>query len=186
VVTAPVAAWWGGFPIAVGLFVLALFAFVAAVYLCVEAESQPLRDDFRRRAIGAGLTAGGLSLLVRLTAARENARFAEALFASPWSSAAQLLVAALAITALLALWARRFRLARVLAVAQVVTVVVGWGAAQHPFVVAPDLTLLATAAPAATLVVILLACAAGALVLIPALLWLFRVFKLPAEPPRGT
>ena len=177
-VTAPVQAWWGLFPVAVGLFVVALFAFVAGVYLCVEADSQPLRDDFRRRAIGAGLLAGGLSLLVRIAAAGENPRFSRALFQSPWSTAAHAVVAVLALAALGALFSRRFRLARVAAVAQVVAVVVGWGAAQHPFVVAPDLPLLTTAAPAATLIAILCACTAGALVLIPALAWLFHVFKL--------
>jgi cytochrome d ubiquinol oxidase subunit II len=176
-ITAPAQAWWGLFPVAVGLFVVALFAFVAAVYLCVEADAQPLRDDFRRRAIGAGLLAGGLSMLVRIAAGAENSRFSRALFASPWSTGAQVLVAVLALTALAALFARRFHLARAATIAQIVAVVIGWGAAQHPFVVAPDLTLLATAAPAATLVVILCACAAGALVLIPALAWLFHVFK---------
>jgi cytochrome d ubiquinol oxidase subunit II len=176
-VTAPAQAWWGFFPVAVGLFVVALFAFLAAVYLCVEADTQELRDDFRRRAIGAGLLAGGLSLLVRIAVAGENRRFSRALFESPWSASAQIMVAALALLALGALFTRRFHLARAAAVAQVVAVVVGWGAAQHPFLVAPDLTVVGTGAPAGTLVAILCACAAGALVLIPALAWLFHVFK---------
>lgn len=187
-VVAPVQAWWGPFPIAVGLFVVMLFGFLAAVYLCLEAEGHPdhrphdpafdpkLSDDFRRRALAAGALAGLLSLLVRITAARENVRFGQALFGSPWSTAAQILVATLALGALAALFARRFRLARWVAVAQIGTVVIGWGMAQYPFVVAPDVTLLAAAAPAATLRVILVACAAGALVLVPSLAWLFRVF----------
>ena len=43
--------WLAPFPIAVGAFALALFAFLAAVYLAVEAPDGPLREDFRRRAI---------------------------------------------------------------------------------------------------------------------------------------
>jgi cytochrome bd ubiquinol oxidase subunit II len=180
-VVAPTQAWWGPFPIAVGLFVVVLFAFVAAVYLCVEAEDPKhdpqLRDDFRVRALGAGGLAGLASLLVRITAGAESPRFAQALFGSPWSTAVQILVAALALGALLSLFARAFRLARVLVIIQVGAVVIGWGLAQHPFVVAPDVTLVGAGAPAATLRVILGACVAGALVLVPSLAWLFRVFK---------
>lgn len=38
--------WFGPLPFAVGLFALFLFAFLAAVYLTVEAEDEALRDDF--------------------------------------------------------------------------------------------------------------------------------------------
>ncbi|MGH7962175.1 MAG: cytochrome d ubiquinol oxidase subunit II [Candidatus Binatia bacterium] len=54
--------WLGLFPFAVGLFALALFAFLAAVYLTVEAGEEALREDFRHRALGA---AGKESLSVR-------------------------------------------------------------------------------------------------------------------------
>lgn len=178
-VAAPAQAWWGLFPVAVGLFVVALFAFVAAVYLCVEADEAPVRDDFRRRALIAGGLAGLFSLLVWFAAARESSRFATALFGSPWSTSAQLAVACLALAGLAALFLRRFRLARVLVITQVVLVVIGWGLAQHPYVVAPDLTLHNAAAPAATLKVVLGATVLGAALLIPALFWLFRVFKTP-------
>lgn len=182
VTAAPASAWWGAFPIAVGLFVLALFAYLAAVYLAVEAEDPPLRDDFRRRALAAGGTAGVLSIAVRLTATDEATRLASALFGAAWSTAAEVTVALLAIAALVALATRRVHLARALAIAQVAAVVVGWGVAQHPFVIAPDLTLAAAAAPPVTLRVVLGASAAGALLLVPALIWLFRVFK--ASPAR--
>jgi hypothetical protein len=43
-----IAPWLAPFPIAVGLFALALFAFLAAVYLTIEAKDDAaLRDDFR-------------------------------------------------------------------------------------------------------------------------------------------
>ena len=47
-------AWLAPFPLSVGLFAAALFAFLAATYLAVEADGA-LRDDFRRRAIAAGI-----------------------------------------------------------------------------------------------------------------------------------
>ncbi|HEY6099403.1 MAG TPA: cytochrome d ubiquinol oxidase subunit II, partial [Anaeromyxobacter sp.] len=47
-------AWLAPFPLAVGLFATALFSYLAAAYLAVETDG-PLRDDFRRRAIAAGI-----------------------------------------------------------------------------------------------------------------------------------
>src|SRR5205823_5563773 len=46
--------WLAPFPFAVGLLALALFAFLAAVYLALEAPEGPLREDFRLRAILSG------------------------------------------------------------------------------------------------------------------------------------
>jgi cytochrome d ubiquinol oxidase subunit II len=45
--------WATAFPAAVGLFALALFAFLAATYLTVETRDDELREDFRIRAIAA-------------------------------------------------------------------------------------------------------------------------------------
>jgi cytochrome d ubiquinol oxidase subunit II len=179
-VIAPTAAWWGVYPIAVGLFVVALFAYLAAVYLCVEARqtgNAELADDFRVRAIAAGLVAGLLSILVRSIAGRSGGHFAEALLSSPWSRAAEIGVAVLAVLSLVSLVRRRFPLARVLAVAQVLAVVLVFGFAQHPFVIAPDLRLADAAAPNATQQMLLVVMGMGALLLTPALIWLFRTFK---------
>jgi cytochrome d ubiquinol oxidase subunit II len=183
-VSAPLSAWLGLYPLAVGLFVVALFGYLAAIYLTVEARDVDLRNDFRRRALGAGVLCGLLSLLVRASASWQGARLSAALFGSSWSLAAQLAVAALALATLGALVGRRYRLARALAVAQVAAVVVGWGVAQHPYLIAPDLTLHAAASPAATLKVVLGAIALGAVLLVPALYWLLHVFKL--RDPQGS
>jgi cytochrome d ubiquinol oxidase subunit II len=56
-------------------------------------------------------------------------------------------------------------------------IVLGWGTAQYPRLIEPDLTLRGAAAPEATLRLVAWALGAGALVLIPSLLYLFRVFK---------
>jgi cytochrome d ubiquinol oxidase subunit II len=56
--------------------------------------------------------------------------------------------------------------------------VAGWGLAQHPFVVAPDVTFTQAAAPAATQRAVLVALGAGVALLVPALIWLMRVFRL--------
>lgn len=178
-VVAPVAAWFGLFPIVVGLFVVAAFAFLAAVYLCVETgDDTALREDFRRRALLSGLLLGLLSIVVRIAAAQTNPVFAERLFG--WHLPALVLqgsVALLAMSALGALWRGHFRTARAFAVAQIAAIVTGWGMAQYPFVIAPDLALTHAAAPAATLKVILIGMALGSVILLPSLVWMFRVFK---------
>jgi cytochrome bd ubiquinol oxidase subunit II len=61
--------WLAPFPFAVGFFALALFAFLAAVYLTLEAEGRDLQEDFRRRALAAGAAVGVLALVVFLLSA---------------------------------------------------------------------------------------------------------------------
>src|SRR5205809_2559116 len=48
-----VAPWLSPFPLSVGLFALITFAFLAAVYLTLEAHVRELQEDFRRRALAA-------------------------------------------------------------------------------------------------------------------------------------
>ena len=56
--------WLGAFPIAIGFWTLALFAFLAAVYLTNETEEAELREDFRRRALAAGFAVALLALVI--------------------------------------------------------------------------------------------------------------------------
>jgi cytochrome d ubiquinol oxidase subunit II len=72
-------------------------------------------------------------------------------------------------------WTERFEAARYTAAAAVAAIVAGWAAAQQPYLLPPDLTVEAAAAPNATLVALLVATGVGLLVLIPALTWLFRL-----------
>jgi cytochrome d ubiquinol oxidase subunit II len=78
------------------------------------------------------------------------------------------------ITAFLALWFRMFNLARTAAVAQVVLVLVGWGLAQFPHLVAPDVTIQNAAAPQSTLKLLLIALGVGAVVLLHPFFTCFR------------
>jgi cytochrome d ubiquinol oxidase subunit II len=170
--------WATPFALATGLLALALFAFLAAVYLTVEAgDDRPLADDFRRRALGAGaaaiVMAGGTLMLARRGAPMVHAELMGSRWALPLHAGAALA----AIGALGALALRRYRLARVAAAALVSLVIWGWGAAQFPWLVPPDLTIAQTAAPATTLRFVSLGLTAGAVILVPSLIYLFRVFK---------
>jgi cytochrome d ubiquinol oxidase subunit II len=68
------------------------------------------------------------------------------------------------------------------AAGQVTLILFGWSLAQYPNLVAPDVTVLNAGAPDATLRLLALALGAGALVLLPSLFVLFRIFKkLPSS-----
>jgi cytochrome d ubiquinol oxidase subunit II len=169
-------AWLRPFPLAVGLFAAALFAFLAATYLAVEAEGA-LRDDFRRRALGAGVAVFACAVLAAGLSWREAPVVFFGLTRRPWSFPLHVGTAAAAIAAFVALFRGRVLAARAAAAVQVTLIVLGWGASQYPFIVVPDVTLAGASAPRATQVALLWALAAGSLLLFPALYALFRVFK---------
>ncbi len=169
--------WLAPLPFAVGALVLALFAFLAAVYLTLEATTAELREDFRRRALASGI-AVCVTAWIALGLAHDGApRLYAGLARSPWMLPFQLGVALVALGTFAALWLRRFAAARVLAMLQVSLVVAGFGLAEFPYLLPPDLTIAQAAAPRVLFAPLLAALAGGAVVLLPSLLWLFRVFK---------
>lgn len=177
VTTGFVSSWLAVFPFAVGFFALALFAFLAAVYLTVEAQDEKLREDFRLRALISAVAVGGMALMVFLLSSSGAPVIRRALSQSFWTWPLQTATAVFATGAIWCLWTRKFTLARFCASAQVTLILWGWGAAMFPHLVVPDLTILNTAAPAVTLRLVLAALSAGSLLLFPSFYYLFRVFK---------
>jgi cytochrome d ubiquinol oxidase subunit II len=174
------ATWLAPFPIAVGVFALALCALLAATYLTVEISDPALREDFRRRALGAAVVVGAAALIAFLLAGDGAPRVRAALASRRWSWPFHALTGAAAITAILALIKRRYRLARAAVGAQTVLILLGWAIAQYPYLIVPDVTLHAAAASPRTQRLLLIALAAGVPVLVPSLVLLFRVFKRSA------
>jgi cytochrome d ubiquinol oxidase subunit II len=169
--------WLAPFPFAVGLFALALFAFLAAVYLTVEAGDEALREDFRLRALASAVAVGVMALVVFLLSGAGAPLVRHWLTRSWWTWPLQISTAVFALGAICALWMRRYRWARFCAAAQTSLILWGWGAAHYPYLVAPDLTIYNSAAPAITLRLVLWVLLAGSLLLFPSLYYLFRVFK---------
>jgi cytochrome d ubiquinol oxidase subunit II len=169
--------WLGLFPFAVGLFAVALFAFLAAVYLTVEAEEETLREDFRRRALGAAGVVGVLALAVYLLSHEAAPLVRAGLTQRPWSWGLQIVTGFFAVGAIGALWRRRFHLARVLAVGQVAVILTGWALALYPFLVPPDISITQAVAPLSVLGPVLGGITIGLLILVPSFVYLFRVFK---------
>lgn len=165
------------FPWAVGALTLLLFAFLAASYLTVEAPEGPLRDVFRRRA-----QQSQLALLVTALATLVVARAADPLlFAGLTRGRAALAmhgVTALAVaTSLWALAKGHFQVARLAAAAQASFILWGWAWTQFPWLIPPDRTITALAAPRITLQLTIGALGIGTAILLPSFVYLFRIFK---------
>jgi cytochrome d ubiquinol oxidase subunit II len=175
--------WLTPFALSVGLLALTLFAFLAAVFLTMETHDPELCEDFRRRALGAGVAVFFASALVLLLSHNAAPLVRTGLMASSWALPLHLATGMSAVVVLAALWFRRFRLARVAAGLQVSLIFWGWALAQYPLLVPPDLTIANSAAPESTLRLVLVALAIGGAVLLPSLWYLFQVFKTaPADP----
>lgn len=171
-----IAPWFAPFPIAVGVFALTLFAFLAAVYLTIESRNTDLCDDFRNRALWAAV-AVFIAAAIALALAHTSApRVAEGITRSAWAWVLHVATAAAAIVAFAALWWRRYRLARIAAAAQVSLILWGWAFSQYPYILPTSLTIRDAAAPPITLRLLLIGLGAGALILIPSLRYLFRIF----------
>ena len=169
--------WLAPFPLAVGFFALALFAFLAAVYLTVEAEERRLQEDFRLRALLAGVAVGLLALIVFVLAGTGAPTVRAGISRSSWALALHILTAIFALGAFYTLWTRRYRAARVCTAGQVTLILLGWAFAQFPYIVEPNISITSAAAPQITLRLLLGALIAGAVLLFPSYYYLFRIFK---------
>src|ERR1043165_2936946 len=154
--------WLAPFPFAVGFFALALFAFLAAVYLTVEAPERELQEDFRWRALLSGVVVGLLALTVFILAKTGAPTVRAGISRTWWAFGLHILTAIFATSAFVALWTRRYRIARFCAAAQVTMILLGWAFAQFPNLVEPDITISSAAAPRLTLELLLAALMLGA------------------------
>ena len=173
-----VAPWTTPFALAVGAMALSAFAFLAAVYLTVEAEGEPeLQRDFRRRALGAAVAVFASALGALLLTVSHAPQMTDVLTRSALALPLQVVTGLAALTAIGALVGRRYRLARIAAAAQLSLILWGWAAATYPYIVPPELTIESAAAGARTLRLTLVSVLCGFVVLIPSLVYLLRIFK---------
>ena len=172
----PSASWLNPTSIAVGVLAVATGAYMAAVFLAGDTArrgDEAATEAFRRRALATGVLSGALAV-VGLVVLRSDAReLFDGLIGG--SGTIAVIVSALAGVATLALaWARRFETARLTAALAVAAIVAGWALAQQPRLL-PGLTVEQAAAPHDALVAVLVAVAAGAVILFPSLALLFRL-----------
>jgi cytochrome bd ubiquinol oxidase subunit II len=170
--------WTSPLSLFAGLFALTICAYLAATYLTVEAVERgehELERDFQGRALVAGAIAGVLAAVGLVLVRSEAPVLWESMRASGLLFAA--LSAIAGVGSLIFVRTRRYRLARAGAVAAVASVLFGWGVAQWPYLIVPDVTVTSAAAPDATLRVVVVGFAIGGALLAPSLFLLFRIFK---------
>jgi len=183
VLTGFFAGWLTPFALACGVFALGLFAFLAATYLTLDTRDQPaLQNDFRLRALWSGLALAPIAWVVFATS-KDGAPYMYHGLTRWWEPVLLAWTSICALGALAALWWRRFALARMAAIGQVTLILVGWALAQYPNLVTPDVTVDNSAAPARTLRLLVTALGVGALLLLPSLAYLFRLFKSHSSRP---
>ena len=169
--------WFHPFPLIVGLLSLSLFAYLSACYLTIETSAALLQDDFRKRALISGIVSIVSAVLTYAIAGDSAKAIRDGLARAPYVWLIEFGAAAAALVAFQALWSRRYLRARMSAVVQVALIVAGWGVAQYPYLVRPQLTIASSAAPSNIVWDLVVAVAAGAVILIPSLILLILIFK---------
>jgi cytochrome d ubiquinol oxidase subunit II len=166
-----------------GVLAVGSCAYIAAVYLTRDAAREgdaALAEEFRRRSLVTGIGVG-IVALAGLAVLRTDAPH---LFHGITHRGLPIVIVSLlcGVASLLLVARRRYVPARVTAAATVATLLWGWGAAQYPVLLYPDLTVDRAAADPRVLHVVLGVVAASAVLLAPSILWLFAMFQRAEEP----
>jgi cytochrome bd ubiquinol oxidase subunit II len=171
-----VSSWLNPTSAVVGALAIAVSAYLAAVYLCDDAQRRgehALVAPYRRRALGAGTVAGLLALAGLAVVQRDAHPLYRELIAGPGLPAV-IVSGATGVSALGLVLRRRFQLARLAAALAVAAIVAGWALAQQPQLL-PGLTVDQAAAPRDTLIAVIIAVVGGGIVVIPSLFVLLRL-----------
>jgi cytochrome bd ubiquinol oxidase subunit II len=168
--------WTGPTSILVGVLAVATSAYLAAVFLAADAarvRDRDLENGFHTRALVTGIVAGAVAVAGLVVLRSDAHPLYQRLLHS--DALAALIVSILAgISTLELVRRRRFETARYTAALAVAAVIAGWALAQNPLLLR-GLTVRQAAAPHDTLVVVVVAVLAGAVILFPSLALLFRL-----------
>jgi cytochrome d ubiquinol oxidase subunit II len=166
----PVASWWNPTSVLGGTLAVATCAYLAAVYLTVEARRRgehELVQAFRTRALASGLAAGAIAL-IGIAVLHADAR---QLFEGLAGRAAPLIILSGAggVATLVLVVRRSYVWARLAAALAVTAVVWGWGVGQYPYLLEGTVSIKQASGAPATLRAMLVSLAVGAVLLVPSL-----------------
>jgi len=82
-----------------------------------------------------------------------------------------------------ALFYRRYSLARILIILETAFLLGSWGLSQYPYIIPPHVTIDNAANDPNVIVILLISIGIGMVLILPALYYLFSVFKLPLPAP---
>jgi cytochrome d ubiquinol oxidase subunit II len=166
--------WTGPLPLLTGALFVLTGAYLAAVFLVVDAhriDDREMEGYFAQRALAIGLFAGAVAL-AGLLALHGEARYAyDRLVVEGLPLVIVSVLCGFAVLAMLL--ARRRRGLRPLAIGAVVAVIWGWGVAQFPYLLPTSLRIDEAAAPGTTLNMVLIVFAVAAVTVVPALALLY-------------
>ncbi len=172
-------AWLSPFALAVGLFAVTVCAQTAAVFILREIDDDAVRADFRRRAVRATVAVWIVGLIPAVLTETMLPQVAATLH-SPAAIAAVVVALVAGIAVIACVLTQRDALARAAVAVESAAILGGWFGGQAPYLIPNRYTFAQAASSDAMIVAFLCATAAGFAVLIPSLVLLFRVFKLPA------
>jgi cytochrome bd ubiquinol oxidase subunit II len=172
-----VTSWLNETSIFIGVLAVATAAYLAAVYLSADAVRvgrADLEHAFRTRALAMGVVAGALAL-GGLAIVHDDAREIWDGLTSGAGLGAVIVSGVAGVATMLLVLRSRYELARVTAALAVAAIIAGWALAQRPYFL-PGLTIDEAAASHSTLIAVLVGVGLGAIVLLPSLALLFRLF----------
>lgn len=166
----PVSSWLNITGITIGVLLVVSCAYLAAVYLTVDARrfgDAEMERYFRVRAIGAAIVAGAVAF-AGLFVLRANASY---IYHGLTHDGLPLVIASavFGLATLVLLIRGAPGLTRVLAAAAVAAVIWGWAVAQHPYLLPKVLTISQAAGAQGALVTVLVVFAVALVVVIPSL-----------------
>ncbi|HYW90387.1 MAG TPA: cytochrome d ubiquinol oxidase subunit II, partial [Chloroflexota bacterium] len=171
-----ITSWLNPTSVTIGLLAVAAAAYLAAVFLVTDAHRMvdpDLEEYFRTRAISAAVVAGLIALVGVFVLRADDAYLFQGLAERGWPLL--LLSAITGIAALVILRRGARRATRVLGAAAVASMLWGWGVAQYPYLLPQTLTISAGAGAAATLQWLVIVVIAALLLVLPSLLFVFRL-----------
>jgi cytochrome d ubiquinol oxidase subunit II len=165
-----------------GTLAVLVCAYLAAVFLCGDARrdgEHDLAGAFRLRALVTAAVTGAVGLAGIAVLHADAPLLFDGLTGRGLPVVVLSVVAGLGALALLV--ARRYTVARIASALAVTAILVGWAVGQYPYVLLPSLTVDQAATGHTTLVALLVALGAGALVLVPSLAYLYVLFQRSAR-----
>jgi len=171
-------AWITPFSLSVGVMTVFQCATLAAVYLAAEAsihDETQFAVSYRIKALVSGIITsclGVLSIALSITQAPWlwHGLFVDALPYVISTVSAGTLV-------LISLIMRYYRLASLFVILETALMLITWGVSQYPYIIPPQLTIEQAANDPQVITILLIVMVIGMVILLPALLFLFIIFK---------
>lgn len=170
--------WISALPVFTGFYSIGMCAYLAAVFLTREAYiigDQHLITIWRQRSLSTGVWMGVLSFGGLVMVAIEAPHLAEGFAIRGWPLVIVSLICG--IGSLIEVWRLNCTRAVIAAGGAVTAVIWGWGISQYPVIIPPGITAATAKAPDGVLWMMLIVIVTGGVFLLPALGYLFMLFK---------